>query len=61
MGRLSTEILTMKLILNTGEEVIESIAGERPNDTKKREKIELDLKSLREILRVIEEYRNRSQ
>ncbi|KFA45306.1 hypothetical protein S40293_08184 [Stachybotrys chartarum IBT 40293] len=55
MGKLSQEVLTMKLVRDMDETQIESIAGERPEDKKIREKIESDLKTMREVLRVIEE------
>lgn len=55
MGKLSQEVLTMKLVRDMDKTQIESIAGERPEDKKSRERIESDLKTMREVLRVMEE------
>ncbi|KAI1824319.1 P-loop containing nucleoside triphosphate hydrolase protein [Xylaria intraflava] len=58
MAQLSKKILTMVLIRDQDEQVIEKIAGERPEDAKKRTEIERELKIMREVLQDMEKYRN---
>ncbi|KUI57398.1 Dynamin-1-like protein [Cytospora mali] len=58
MGQLSKKILTMTLIRDQDEKMIEDIAGEKPEDAKKRKDIERDLKTMREVRQTMEEYIN---
>jgi hypothetical protein len=56
VARLSQKVLSMKLIRDEDESVIEEIAGERPEDAKKRRDVEGDLKIMREVLETMEQY-----
>jgi Mg2+ and Co2+ transporter CorA len=60
MGQLSKKVLTQTLIEDAKEKLIEDIAGERPEDAKKRKDIERDLHTMRDVLKTMEEYLNAS-
>lgn len=60
MAPLSQNVLTMTLVRDIDENVVEDIAGERPEDAKKREDIERDLKTMQEVLETMEGYLNAS-
>lgn len=56
MARLSQKVLTMTLIRDIDDNVIDDIAGETLEDAKKRKDIERDLNTMREVLQTMEEY-----
>lgn len=61
MAKLSKDILTMTIIRKLPEKDVESIAGERPEDAKKRNDIEQNLKIMEAVLKRMEQYRDHSQ
>ncbi|KAI1780233.1 P-loop containing nucleoside triphosphate hydrolase protein [Hypoxylon cercidicola] len=60
-GQLSTKILTMTLVRDMDEEVVEDIAAEKPEVAKKRDDIQRDLETMKRVLGVVEDYGNPSQ
>ncbi|KAJ2982481.1 hypothetical protein NUW58_g6431 [Xylaria curta] len=60
MGQLSEKIITQTHIRGMDDKKIEGIAGERPDDAKKRQEIERDLNTMRDVLKTMEDYRKAS-
>lgn len=56
MGQLPKSILTMALIRDVKEDVIDHIVREKPEDAKRRVEIERGLKTMREVLQRMKEY-----
>jgi hypothetical protein len=60
MRALPSRILTTKILQEIDEEVIESIAGEKLENAKKRKALETDIETLREVLQVVKEHHSAS-
>lgn len=56
MAKIATNVLTRAIIDEQDTTTIDIIARERPEDSRKRKEIEKELKTMREVLEVIEDY-----
>lgn len=56
MAKIATNVLTRAIIDEQDTTTIDIIARERPEDSRKRKGIERELKTMREVLEVIEDY-----
>ncbi len=56
LGELSDSVLTQNIIRSTEDEVIDDIAGEKPQDAEKRKEIQHRLKIKQEVLTTVREY-----
>ncbi|KAK4233413.1 P-loop containing nucleoside triphosphate hydrolase protein [Achaetomium macrosporum] len=61
LGQLPDAVFNEKIVRGMSDEDVNKIAGEKPNDAEKRNAIDRDLKTLRVVLKTMQEYQNASQ